>query len=282
MVDRGAQCVPKKANIVSNKAEQTDEKDYPPNKSGSTVSKESALPSYLKFFNADLMFKEYNLRRSRGPSPLEGSPPKKLKDSTGIRNLNSSSQRTKSSKRERSQEAELSPKTKRARLHEANGSDETCNELSKLSSKSDESQPELMVVSDENQMEIKKDDKKGRAKSSQRRKASVQRRKSQSHKRPQPVAHEQIGSENESEDLLCAFCHQRDGAMNLGFLYGPYKFNHSSKDSGKDVVVNHPKELWVHEDCAVWAPGVCIVGGQLIGLQEAAADGDKMVCLNSE
>ena len=276
VVDRGVQCVPNKAEVLSNKVEKTDKKEEPPNRSGATVSSESAFPLFLKFFNADLMFKEYNLRPTRGASLVQGSPPKKLKGSTGVKNA----ERNKSSKHERSQEAEQPPEVKRARLHETNGSDEVSQELSKLLSTSDDSQPEPMAVSDENQTDQQQDGKKGKTKSFQRRKVSVQRRKSQSHKRPQPVVQEGISSGNKAEDLLCAFCHQRDGAMNLGFLYGPYKFNHSNMDSGKDIIPNHPKELWVHEDCAVWAPGVCIVGGQLIGLQEAAADGDKMVCIN--
>lgn len=36
-------------------------------------------------------------------------------------------------------------------------------------------------------------------------------------------------------------------------------------------------ELWVHSVCAIWAPGVCLVGAELKGLKEAMEEGNKMV-----
>ena len=69
--------------------------------------------------------------------------------------------------------------------------------------------------------------------------------------------------------LLCALCKQRGGVSSLGFLFGPYRYEPDSDSS--------TLELWVHEDCSVWAPGVCLVGRELKGLKEAVADGNKMV-----
>lgn len=69
--------------------------------------------------------------------------------------------------------------------------------------------------------------------------------------------------------LLCALCKQRGGISSLGFLFGPYGYEPDSDNS--------TLELWVHEDCTVWAPGVCLVGRELKGLKEAVTDGDKMV-----
>lgn len=73
--------------------------------------------------------------------------------------------------------------------------------------------------------------------------------------------------------LLCALCKQRGGVSSLGFLFGPYRYEPDSDIS--------TLEFWVHEDCSVWAPGVCLVGRELKGLKEAVADGDKMVSSKS-
>jgi len=32
------------------------------------------------------------------------------------------------------------------------------------------------------------------------------------------------------------------------------------------------KEVWFHESCLVWAPGVCLIPPRLVGLDEAIAD----------
>ena len=28
-------------------------------------------------------------------------------------------------------------------------------------------------------------------------------------------------------------------------------------------------EVWVHEQCAVWSPNVCLIGTRIVGMQEA-------------
>ena len=87
--------------------------------------------------------------------------------------------------------------------------------------------------------------------------------------------------------VVCALCSRKDSSNNLGFLYGPYKQPVKQKDEiakeegGADNtrLVEEDNSLWVHEDCAVWSPGVCIVSGKLLGLHEAVADSKKLVGL---
>ena len=37
-------------------------------------------------------------------------------------------------------------------------------------------------------------------------------------------------------------------------------------------------EVWFHESCVIWAPGVCLVPPRLVGLDEAIADSHQSVC----
>ena len=79
--------------------------------------------------------------------------------------------------------------------------------------------------------------------------------------------------------LLCSLCKQKGGVSNMGFLFGPY-FCHLERDSSIDINANSSDdnaEVWLHEDCCVWAPGVCLVGRELKGLREALIDANKMV-----
>lgn len=128
---------------------------------------------------------------------------------------------------------------------------------------------------------------------------STSRRRSSPMKKSKKKQSETISlEENEATvGTICFLCGQKEGARSLGFLYGPYKCkddltadqtltctanrpaitteNTQDPVDGKDE--NKTTDLWVHEDCAVWAPGVCLVGGQLKGLQEAVRDGRNMV-----
>ena len=232
-------------------------------------------PPRLEYFNADLMFKEYNLRQSGGTASRDGSPFKRLQES--IRNHGSSCENSKPSKRERPLQSDMSSVLKKVKVEITKGSQENGN-----ASVCNHDLPSENVT--KNAMR----NTKGRSNPPLRRKTSVQRKKSRSHRRPQLHGMETVMSEEHTcEDLLCAFCHQRGGAMNLGFLYGPYKFDSVSIanidpiDANKESTGDYQGELWVHEDCAVWAPGVCLVGDHLIGLQEAVADGDNMVLTSS-
>lgn len=37
-------------------------------------------------------------------------------------------------------------------------------------------------------------------------------------------------------------------------------------------------EVWMHEDCAVWAPGVHIIGARVVGLDESIWESCKHKC----
>lgn len=93
--------------------------------------------------------------------------------------------------------------------------------------------------------------------------------------------------------LLCCLCGQTANAMGLGDLHGPYgpaspSRTHQNQngwadaDGGASVrgdCGSPPKapELWIHEDCGIWAAGVFLVRGRLYGLEEAARLAQEMV-----
>ena len=84
---------------------------------------------------------------------------------------------------------------------------------------------------------------------------------------------------------VCCLCHKKDSELNLGFLFGPYTCKLKTATSPSDGAENNglmstSNSLWIHEECAVWTPGVCLVGSQLIGFQEAISDAEKMVCMH--
>lgn len=89
--------------------------------------------------------------------------------------------------------------------------------------------------------------------------------------------------------LLCCLCGQTANTMGLGDLHGPYRPASPSRthqnqngwaddDGGCSASVRGdcgsppkaPPELWIHEDCGIWAAGVFLVRGRLYGLEEAA------------
>ena len=94
---------------------------------------------------------------------------------------------------------------------------------------------------------------------------------------------------SDDDPIVCALCLKKDSEMNLGFLFGPYKSLGEEKEvcgegESKVCVIgavggggDEPRSPWVHEDCAVWAPGVCLVGGKLLGFHDAVTDGRKLV-----
>jgi hypothetical protein len=74
------------------------------------------------------------------------------------------------------------------------------------------------------------------------------------------------------ETWVCAFCKRGSHHNALGDLFGPY-FVQTAKKKKKF-------EVWVHEECCVWAPGVGLVGQRLIGLQEAIFSSAEEVIFN--
>ena len=80
--------------------------------------------------------------------------------------------------------------------------------------------------------------------------------------------------------LICSLCTLKGGVSNLGFLFGPYFYHldtESNVDSSTTSNGGSKMEVWLHEDCAVWASGICLVGRELQGLKEALSDASKMV-----
>lgn len=110
-------------------------------------------------------------------------------------------------------------------------------------------------------------------------------------------AKDQKESKQHQDIIVCALCKLPRYAFDLGFLFGPYRYRqkttsptqeppnsdiggeieHQGQHEVKTASDLVPVELWVHEECAVWAPGVCLVGRDLKGLLEATSDGEKMV-----
>lgn len=113
---------------------------------------------------------------------------------------------------------------------------------------------------------------------------------------------------------VCAFCGHHSSYMFLGDLFGPYfkeaelsrvesiaqeEKSDVSKDSSlsgtksssektnkrKSALVARrddfpaPEEVWVHEACAMWSPGVCLIGSKMYGLDEAVKDARETVCM---
>lgn len=78
---------------------------------------------------------------------------------------------------------------------------------------------------------------------------------------------------------LCAFCTRGPHAAGLGDLFGPYQIDTDCEDfrSLDEVtrrrycsdVTGAADEVWFHEACAVWAPGVLAAGARVWGLTPA-------------
>ena len=87
----------------------------------------------------------------------------------------------------------------------------------------------------------------------------------------------------------CCLCSRGNSQDQLGFLYGPYKSQtddclsvgskrtHDDTDNDSSDERQTTQELWVHEGCACWAPGVCLVGNELHGLAEAVKNAKDLV-----
>ena len=82
---------------------------------------------------------------------------------------------------------------------------------------------------------------------------------------------------SERSQLICSLCKLKGGISNLGFLFGPYFYHPDTESSADSSTTSSNVEVWLHEDCAVWAAGICLVGRELKGLTEALADASKMV-----
>ena len=81
----------------------------------------------------------------------------------------------------------------------------------------------------------------------------------------------------DSEPFICAFCANGSCYETLNDLFGPYHPEGAMEQHDAAGVPKRrasddlPAEMWVHEDCAVWASGVYLVGSKLHGLDEAVS-----------
>ena len=88
---------------------------------------------------------------------------------------------------------------------------------------------------------------------------------------------------NVDESWKCVFCHNGTWHKGLGDLFGPYwvkleddtietnnfgskssrsgRRKRSEEDTSKEAVVEET-EVWFHEDCLVWLPGVYVIGSR--------------------
>ena len=104
---------------------------------------------------------------------------------------------------------------------------------------------------------------------------------------------------------ICVFCHKPSHYQGLGDLFGPYFIpakilknnNVESAESPKkgvkkgrrksDVVVetnqnsgdDDKAEIWFHEDCYIWVPCTKMVGGRLVGTEEAVEQCQGLRCV---
>ena len=72
-------------------------------------------------------------------------------------------------------------------------------------------------------------------------------------------------------NLKACFCCNETGNKYKGVLYGPYNFKKewpseepvTSSEGFSDVL-----SIWIHEECLLKSPDVCLIGSRLLGLQE--------------
>ena len=74
----------------------------------------------------------------------------------------------------------------------------------------------------------------------------------------------------EKKTISCTLCSKPGNFAILGPLFGPYKVMIGNDSPAKRDVKNAKPEqvlhVRLHRDCAVWTPGVCLVGSTLTGL----------------
>ena len=209
------------------------------------------------FVDADfhVLYKEYNLRRSKAFLTTVQPPSKDLKSEPENKEL--------PEKRPRSLEDLGEQAAKKLKISED-------------ATQPENREPEESVTAAE--AELKSKAKTSPAKSGRARKTSLSQSKRSYKKKQVPDA---SGTES-GPNRLCGLCARKGSINNLGFLYGPYKPVADNRDNEEGKKEEEKMEvedvsLWVHEDCAVWAPGVCVVKGKLLGLHEAVTDSKKLV-----
>jgi len=82
--------------------------------------------------------------------------------------------------------------------------------------------------------------------------------------------------------ITCTLCSRPGNFAVLGPLFGPYKIvvDKASKE-GREVrgqKVEKTLIMRLHKDCAIWSPGLCFVGSDLIGIGRVLSDAAKKRC----
>ncbi len=72
----------------------------------------------------------------------------------------------------------------------------------------------------------------------------------------------------------CLFCNQTSNIRSLDVLFGPYKLKvekeaTSRKTGSQNANQDTFLDVWVHRDCVIWTPDICLRGCQLHGLAAA-------------
>ena len=81
--------------------------------------------------------------------------------------------------------------------------------------------------------------------------------------------------------IKCTLCCKPGNFAVLGPLYGPYKIlvdrtNHDGKEI-RGQKAEKTLNVRLHKDCAIWAPGLCFVGSDLIGTGRMLSNASKKV-----
>lgn len=81
--------------------------------------------------------------------------------------------------------------------------------------------------------------------------------------------------------IVCTLCCKAGNFAVLGPLFGPYKVHvEKASNEAKDLRGQKAEKLLhvrLHSDCAIWTPGLCFVGSDLVGVGRALNDAAKMV-----
>jgi len=88
---------------------------------------------------------------------------------------------------------------------------------------------------------------------------------------------------------LCTLCGKPSNIGNLDALFGPYQVKLTDKQENKDKNVSQKKKkktsssscnmtVWLHRDCAIWTPNICLTGQTLHGLCETLESSVNTKC----
>ena len=85
----------------------------------------------------------------------------------------------------------------------------------------------------------------------------------------------------DKKGIKCTLCCKPGNFAVLGPLFGPYRIlvdrtNHDDKEI-RGQKAERTLNVRLHKDCAIWAPGLCFVGSDLIGTGRVLSNASKKV-----